>query len=199
MKVWFLAWEDLLVEEMAIDSSILPEIIPWQRSQVGYHLWTWKESDMNEYGHACSLICLSLHLTGFSSPSPTPRPRTWLYYPDYSMDHPSNLLSMNWCYKFSFTHSESSAWNTFLSIHPSSASCKLEFHLPRVFKASNIFSVFPLNNNSTAIYEEFIPSELVKLLHQGLLLSEKNEYYSKSGKEWGGSYAFFKHCIFILK
>ena len=45
-RVQFLGWEDVLEEEMATHSSILPWKIPW--TEESSRLWGCKESDMTE-------------------------------------------------------------------------------------------------------------------------------------------------------
>ena len=47
-QVWFLGWEDLQVEGMATQSSILAWRIPWTEEPV-CSPWGYKESDMTEW------------------------------------------------------------------------------------------------------------------------------------------------------
>ena len=55
-KVLFLGWEDLLEEEMATCSSILPGESHGQRSLAGYSPWGPKESDMTESTHTHTIF-----------------------------------------------------------------------------------------------------------------------------------------------
>ena len=47
-RVQFLGWEDVLEEEMATHSSILPWRIPWTEILADHRPWDHKESDTTE-------------------------------------------------------------------------------------------------------------------------------------------------------
>ena len=57
MQVPSLGWEDILVEGMAVHSSILAWRIPWTEETGGYSPWGRRESDtIRATEHACTFV-----------------------------------------------------------------------------------------------------------------------------------------------